>query len=231
MGCYVSSSSSVISTGTFSNSQWSTGNHGAARLEVTTPEVAEARKFDERLTRSLKEGTFLALTVPTKYYQGATKTLCERMNVQLTDIEAVFLRSLKEIAADAKVDWELVLRTDAKPGEGDWSRLMLLIRRAAPLIEKELLSSEKPVLMVFPGLLARYQQMQILEKVRDTAGRPEGVPAAWLLLPGDNKALINGQPVPLIGPGQKAHVPSSWLRGRHLEGAEVQRDKGAQGEG
>src|SRR5687768_13919804 len=46
-------------------------------------------------------------------------------------------------------------------------------------------------------------------------GRSDGIPGMWLLLPGDLVALIDGKAVPLIGPGQRAQIPESWLMNTH----------------
>ncbi|TWU54999.1 hypothetical protein Poly51_37480 [Rubripirellula tenax] len=48
---------------------------------------------------------------------------------------------------------------------------MKLIRVAMPQVEQTILSSEKPVLMIYPGLLARYEQMDVLSRIRERVGR------------------------------------------------------------
>ena len=48
----------------------------------------------------------------------------------------------------------------------------------------------------------------------DQAGRRGGLPAVWLLLAGD-RALIDGQAVPLIHAGLQVRVPLEWLENRH----------------
>ena len=45
--------------------------------------------------------------------------------------------------------------------------------------------------------------------------RAGGIPGLWLLLPGDSAAMIDDKPVPLIGPGQRARIPYSWLQNLH----------------
>lgn len=54
-----------------------------------------------------------------------------------------------------------------------------------------------------------------LHDEREKVGRRDSIPGLWLLLPGDNQALIDGKPVPLMGPGQKARIPASWLKNMH----------------
>jgi hypothetical protein len=47
-----------------------------------------------------------------------------------------------------------------------------------------------------------------LQRLRDR------IPGLWLLVPGDHQALLDGNPIPLIGRGQQVRIPESWLRNR-----------------
>ena len=141
----------------------------------------------------------------------ADELISAKFDVTRLDLEALFIDQLQKVAGQLKVDWQLVLQTDAKPDHGDWAKLMMLVNRVMPEIEKQLLSLDKTVLMVYPGLLARYRQLGLLEKLRDGIGRKGGMKGLWLLLPGDQQVAMDGQPVPIIGPGQKVQVPNSWL--------------------
>jgi len=203
----------AVTTGSQSISRHSTAI--ATRVGEITPEEADARQFEERLQRSIKEGSFLALLVNPKYYDRARNELCRRFPLQLVDFEGLFLGALQETADKAKVNWNLVLQTDIKPHEGDWDKLMMLVGRAMPAVEKQLLAADKTMLLVYAGLLARYDQMGLLSQLSQKVGRSGGIPGLWLLLPGDNQALIDGQPVPLIGPGQRTRIPESWLQNVH----------------
>ena len=84
-----------------------------------------------------------------------------------------------------------------------------------PLVEQELSSVRKPMLVVYAGLLARYEQMDLLERLRERIGRRDGIPGLWLLVPGDHQALMDGKAVPVLSPGQRARIPESWIRNEH----------------
>jgi hypothetical protein len=74
------------------------------------------------------------------------------------------------------------------------------------------------VLLVHPGLLARYDQMDLLTRLRDRVGRKGACPGLWLLVAADEQSelpLIDGRAVPLIGSGQRARVPLAWLENLH----------------
>jgi serine/threonine protein kinase len=192
---------------------------GMTDAQEFSPEIADARQFEERLQRGVKEGAFFALLVNPKHYDEAMEELQKRFPVELMDFEGLFIDALRETADAAKVDWELVLHTDATPGNGDWDKLMLLVRRAMPLVEKRLLAAEKTILLIYPGLIARYGQMDLIERLRDKVGRQDGIPGLWMLIPGDSMAVIEGQALPILAPGQRTKIPTSWLENVHRTNA------------
>ena len=183
-----------------------------ASLEEMTPEYADARQFEERLQRGVREGSFLALVVNPKRYDVAYRELGARFPVELVDFEGMFIDALRQVADLAKVNWELVLKTDATPYQGDWDRLMVLVGRAMPLVEERLMQTERTVLMIYAGLLARYDQIGVLERLREAVGRRGGIPGLWVLLAGDQQATLEGKAVPVLSPGQRVRVPELWLR-------------------
>ena len=237
-GCYVSRLRDTISitSGSESVSRMSTGT-GPREGGDITPEIADARQFEERLQRGVKDGSFLALLVHPKYYQRAARELCHRFPVELVDFEGLFLDSLRQVAGQANVNWELVLKTDAAPNEGEWDKLMLLVGRAMPKVELSVVSCQssvesggpvadsKAVLLTYVGLLARYEQMTFLERLRERVERGDGLRSCWILLPGDQQAMIDGRAVPIIGPGQRAKIPESWLTNVHRSSQSSESDQ------
>jgi len=211
-----------------------------------TPEEAEARQFEERLQRAIADGTFIAMTVEPRGYFRAREELCGRFPVQPFDAEATFIQALREQAEKAGAKWEALLAADAEPGGGTWGKLMVLVRRAVPQVEAAIYAAcqvqqteeansqqrraknqePRTVLMVFPGLLVRYGQMDLLARVREKVGRPDGIPGLWMLIAADAQTagpMIDGTPVPVIGQAEWARIPDGWLRNVH-------RSNGARGE-
>ena len=130
------------------------------------------------------------------------------------DFESTFIRVLREIADGKKVKWERVLQADAKPGSGDWDRLMTLVRQAMPHVERTVMSARKTVLMIYPGLLARYEQLDVLTRIREKVGRADGIPGLWMLIATDGQSplpVMDGKPIPVIGPAEWARIPDRWL--------------------
>lgn len=188
---------------------------GQTTLAQVTPDIATARQLEEKLQRSLQDGAFLALLVNPQHYQQARQELTERFALQLVDYEALFLDCLRQVADEARVVWDKVVAADAMPNSGDWDKLLRLVGRAMPRVEAALGQSAQTILLIYPGLLARYHQLTLLERLREQVGRPDGIPGLWVLIPNDQQATIDGQPVPLLSPGQRARLTQSWLNNRH----------------
>lgn len=218
-GCYVSRLRDAISVTSMSESvsRRSTGSASQNTIAPAdiTPEIADARGFEERLNRSVNDGAFLALIVAPKNYQVAIRELTHRYDLDLVDVEGIFIDALREVAGKLGVDWDLVLKTDAVVGQGDWNRLMQLVGRAMPIVEARLQSSTKTILMIYPGLLARYEQMPLLQRLRERVGIAGGIPGLWLLIPGSEAAMIDGKAIPVISITQRTRIPESWLRNKH----------------
>lgn len=179
--------------------------------ELTSDE-ADARQFDERLTRGLKEGSFYTLMVNPRYYQQAREKLARRFPVEIVDFEALFLNKLREVVDKAGARWDAVVNADAVRGDARWDKFMVLVKRAMPLVERQLSQARQPMLVIYAGLLARYSQMDLIERLRDQIGRRDGIPSLWLLVPGDHQPLMDGTAIPLLSPGQRVRVPEQWLR-------------------
>ena len=233
-GCYVARIRDVasITSGSESISRVPTSSGSATNNQVTqeiTPEIADARQFEERLERGIKEGSFLALIVNPKCYQRAVSELQERFSIEVVDIEGLIVDTLRDVASKANAKWEALVNADAKPGSEPWKKFMVLVNRAMPIVEKSLVtghssfandqgqvtSYKRSILLIYPGLLARYEQLGLLEKIRDEIGRSNGLHSCWILIPGDSQAFIDGKPVPIISPGQKTKIPDQWIRNEH----------------
>ena len=193
-------------------------NSSSLKRREFTPEEADARQFEERLERGIRDGSFLVLLVNPNRYQRAYQELCHRFPVKLIDFEGLFIDALRQVAEQARVNWDLVLKTDATPHQGDWDKLMLLVGRAMPLVEAQLATSDQLIVMIYASLLARYDQMVFLERLRDKVGRADGIPGLWLLIPNEQQAVMDGKAVPILSPGQRSRIPDSWLENRHRAG-------------
>lgn len=186
---------------------------------AVTPDIAQAREFEQRLQRSQRQGSFLALSVAARHVRRAAGDLADRFGRDVRSLDELLIREMQSQATSRKIDWNIVLRTDAEgPGKPDWVRLVVLARSAADAVEKQLLAMDRPVLLQHAGLIARYEQLQFFEHLRDNCGRKGFVPGVWLLLAADRQTtlpVIDGRPVPVLGHGQWAWIPDPWLENAH----------------
>src|SRR5262249_7145331 len=159
--------------------------------------------FEERLESALRHRQFLVLTARSVLLGRCEADLLARFPaLQRVSLDGLFLNHLRALAAQEGIDWPVVLDADTVVGSEDWQYLQVLFRQAVPRIRDELLASARPVLLVHPGLLARYSQMGLIEQIRDQVGRRGKCPGLWLLLPGDEQQTmptLDRQAVPLLG--------------------------------
>ncbi len=224
-GCYVSQLPDSVSVSAASESVSRQGTAmGRAEGEMITPEIADARQFEERLWRGIKDGSFLTLLIHPKYYQRASEELTARFPIELVDFEGLFLDALRQVVDKAGAKWEAVIQADSTPGGERWNKFLVLVKRAMPLVEQQLEALKKPVLLVYAGLLARYDRMDLLDQLREKIGRRDGIPSLWLLVAGDQQAMLDGKAVPILGPGQRAQIPLSWIKNHHRANGSVDRE-------
>jgi serine/threonine protein kinase len=167
------------------------------RRPPVTPEVADARQFEERLRYALRDGGFLVLTVLPRDMLGHLRQQAEKQKVK---------------------SWQVVLGADGERDSRGWQNLQRLVGLALPGVEAELLGRTQPTLLVHPGLLARYDALELLERLRDRVGRPGQCPSLWLLVAADEQCelpVLDGHEIPLLTPGQRTVVPRSWVLNFH----------------
>ena len=184
------------------------------------PRVAEARQFEERLRYALRDGAFLVLTVRPSQMLACERELALRFpELERLSLDRLLLERLRSRAAEDEVDWRVIREADgAPPGSDDHRHLCDMVAEIIPAVEAGLLSRGHPVLLVHPGLLARYDQMDLLTRLRDRVGRKGACPGLWVLVAADEQSelpLIDGREVPLIGSGQRARAPLAWMENLH----------------
>jgi hypothetical protein len=191
----------------------------ARRFEEMPAEQVEIDDFDRRLRYSVEQQHFLALVVSPRRAVLAAQVLASRFPVEVRSLDSLLIRHMKAFAAEKRFDWNIVLRADAVPAahrgaSRDWGNLQRVVREVLLRVKAELAEAERHVLLTNPGLLARYDQMGLLNDLREASGRPEGPPGLWVLIPGDGqqqRPLLDGQPVPVFTSAQWARIPDLWL--------------------
>lgn len=196
----------------------------ATQINAAAPEgdAAQAAAAQERLQRSQQQGGLLVLTAHPRMARHADAQLQRRFPaVQRINFDALLLNELRQQAQAMKVDWAVVLHADAaEPTSRDWTNLQRLVQRTVPALRAALLHSPRPILLVSPGLLARYGLMHLVTELEEHAGRPGHTPSAWLLLPTSQQGLptIDGMAVPLVNNIHNTRalaLPPAWVENKH----------------
>ena len=194
---------------------------GTASLagENLTPEIEDAWVLEERIQKAVEQKRFLVLSVAPKHLMRAERELLQRFPVQRMSVEALVIEQMKVLADQTGASWDVVLRADnTEHGSKDWRNLVTLVRRAVPAVESALLQLEKTALLVYSGLLARYEQLDMLDRLRDACERQENSPGFLVLLPADqqsNMPVIDGKPLPVVLASQWARLTDVWVSNSH----------------
>lgn len=196
----------------------------SARQVEITPDVADARSFEDRLKHAYSDGGFLVLTVRPSRMRWAEAELLRRFELERVSFDDLLFDVLREEAKDLEVDWSIIEAADgADPASQDWKNLMHLIGRAGPKIAARLAERPEHVLLVNPGLIARYDLMSVLETLRDKVGHDAPCPGLWVLVASDEQndmPVLDHAEIPLITSGQRAKVSESWIDNVHRGRAE-----------
>lgn len=191
----------------------------SARHVEVTPDVADARSFEDRLQHAYNDGGFLVLTVRPSRMRWAEAELLRRFELERVSFDDLLFDTLREEARELEVDWSIIEQADgADPASQDWKNLLHLIGRAGPKIAARLAQRREHLLLVHPGLIARYDLMAILESLRDKVGHDAPCPGMWVLVPTDGQndmPILDHAEIPLITPGQRAKVSESWIDNVH----------------
>ncbi len=180
-----------------------------------SPEALAGKDFEKRLARAEREGVFLALTVAPNRLLSAEARLLHRFNLRRRNLDELFITALRDRAAASKIQWNAVIEADAEGPDGKyWRNLMRLVEEVIPAVESELAAPDVTTLAVYPGLLARYGKMNVLEKLRDRCGT-DSLHGVWVLLPANEQSalpMLDGEAIPVFSAGQWARIPDSWAK-------------------
>jgi serine/threonine protein kinase len=149
----------------------------------------DAERFTRRLDNAVESGGFRAIKTYVNTAHATTEWLAERSGVWAVDVQAVFLRLLRDYVAERgnRPTWETVLGADTAPPPAPFVNLLSEVwkRLEAELLE---LGGERDVLFLHNATpLARYEGGQaLLHNLIAAARRPDRRPhGLWLLCPMD----------------------------------------------
>lgn len=187
--------------------------------DLVPPEVAEAQAIEDKLKYAATNGAYLAISVPPGFEPQAREELARRFNVDVCDLDAAFINSMRKQSAAAGANWNIVLKADAAaPDSADQKNLQMLVERCLPEISAKLRSPDRTRLVTHPGLLARYDRMHVLGDLAADVGRSDGIYGLWVLIPTSDtnaRPTLNHKAIPLSNPAQHVRLNRAWLANKH----------------
>jgi serine/threonine protein kinase len=180
-------------------------------------ELEEAFEFERRLQMAYRSPSYLVLATEPKLkaLENVRRNLAKHFPMDNYHCEREFISALRREAESRNIRWEVLLRADAAKPESssaasrDWENLKKLAAKAANRVADQLRSRNSPTLILYPGILARYGQLSILDELADSLGEH----SLWLLAGSDRQAaspLVDGQAIP-ARPTQWAWIPTKWI--------------------
>ena len=186
-----------------------------------SPEAKDAATevFDQRIDRLVREGGFVTVTVKDRSLDDAIRRLTVITGGTHVRLDALLLRNMRGIveAMQKKARWSAFEGADAQPGSRGWGHLLRLVAQAVEQVEADLLATDGIVVADGIGLLGRYEQMGLIDRLRERLTREDGdhkLTGLALVVPGADptaKPTVDGVPVPVITPAHWTHLPTAWL--------------------
>jgi hypothetical protein len=191
----------------------------------TTYATAEDRDaatelFDQRIARLLAEGGFVTVTVKDRSLDPAIRRLTDATGGTHVRLDSLLLATMRRLVAEAGAEWSAFERADGDRTSKGWRILTRVAEEAAARVEASLLATAGIIVADGIGLLGRYGQMSLLDRLRERLTREDGDHALHglvVVVPGADptaKPVVDGVPVPVITPAHWTHLPTAWLDDR-----------------
>ena len=182
------------------------------------PRYIALEEFEERLRITRDRKTLKVLGVVANYAQDAALALTRTLGIRRVSLDEALSAAIHDVIKKREVDPEIFYAADQQgPGGNDWPELRRVVQEAAERVAKDLFPAKEPLLLVQPGLIARYRLEGFLQRLL-VASRDPNCAALFLLVPSRDKAgvpRINEELViPEVGLPQTLWVPAQWLKPR-----------------
>lgn len=184
----------------------STSHHGAGDADLA--------RIDAVLERVVADHGFLALNVPQRYADAATRRLLGELDAEVVDLGIEVARRLRAMADEHGADWSFLLAADSPVADAATKQeLDGYVRHVADAaLTDSLARSARPLLLVGAGVLARHQCADLVKPLASLAATRSR--AVWLLAPQPATTAnptLDGAALPLDSPTtQWLALPARW---------------------
>lgn len=181
--------------------------------------AATAQDFEDTVRSLLERQALCVLGVTADVAVDAARRLKQRFGLAPKSFDELLIAEMKRQVEKHRVDPEKVYETDRLgPGSPGWPNLLRLANAAADEVAAHLLPPREPLLLVQPGLIARFRLERFLARTVE-ASRDDDARAILLLVPGHDTTAtprINGDlAIPGLLASQSLWIPREWLSNAH----------------
>ncbi len=185
------------------------------------PDAVAARQFDERLRNAFERHELRVLGVRADRARESALALGTRLGVTPTPFDRLLVAQIREQMRLGGVKREDLIHDADRQGRAGpaWKNLLRLVERAGDAVAQSLLPAKTPLLLIQPGLIARYRLDTFVQKLLQT---PREAPI-FVLVPGHDTGgipNINGEyAIPGLLSSQVLWVSLEWLANQHNRAA------------
>jgi serine/threonine protein kinase len=184
-------------------------------------DAIDARQFDDKLKHAVEMKAFRVIGVTADRARETALELQQRLDAELVLLDVELAKQVTvQMKAVNMTNPALLFAADREGPRGpQWHLLLKLVRDAAAALAERLATSSRPLLLVQPGPIARYELADFLRTLLANAAKPEA-PAVFLLVPehdntGRQPRIDGKMTIPGLLPGQTLWVSRAWLANRH----------------
>jgi hypothetical protein len=182
------------------------------------PRVIALSEFEEQVRNTIETSRLKILGVRANWAREAALALTDVFGLRRISLDTELLDAIHAVMDENDIDPDLVHAADRGGRSGrDWEELQGLVEQAAGKVADKLFPPAEPLLLVQPGLLARYQLESFL-RTMTAAARERASAAIFLLVPSHDTAgvpRINEElSIPEVGRPESLWVPPEWIKER-----------------
>jgi hypothetical protein len=179
----------------------------------------DADEFEDALRTIVQDRKLRILAVNAAYQPEAVPGLERILGVRAVALDKRLIAAMTGFVRARNGPAEVLPQTDAAgPDDGHWAALRNVAKLAAQQLAAELLPPREPLLLIQPGLLARYDLRELIAAIVDAAHdeRSEAIVIVNPIHEGDRPDVIGHRlPIPGLLAGQVSHIPRPWLVNQH----------------
>lgn len=194
-------------------------------------EIEQALQFERLLQAAYNSPSYLVLATEPKldHLTEALNNISRHFPMAVFHCEREMISALHTEAERVGINsWQTILSADAAPPDSrDGRNLLKLAKRAAQVVMDRLRQRKESTVVIYPGLLARYGQLNLLADLESSLGAH----SLWLLVGSEgrgNPPSSEKQAIP-ARPSQWAWIPEKWLDNdfrKYRSGSQPSRGKG-----